>query len=150
MKYLKLTLSLIQLYILNRVISFWVLKDWHLWSISSTIYVRVFLYESAFILFPNQNIAREKLREALSYKKGVCKMLMKLIPCGQALKDCSTIAFFSFLNYHVATEGFLSCFKACYSIWSFLNNEFKFKVVTFSNFPILVITITYQSNRWAN
>jgi len=51
-----------------------------LWSISSTFYTRVFCTKVLSYFCQSQNITREKLLEALSYKKCVHKMLMKLTP----------------------------------------------------------------------
>jgi len=58
-------------------------------SILSTFYARVFHTKVLFLpksFCQSQNVAREKLRQALSYKKGERKILMKLTPDVDSIK----------------------------------------------------------------
>ena len=50
-------------------------------SVSSTFYAHIFLYKILAPKITKPNVTREKLPKRLTYKKGVCKMLMKLTPC---------------------------------------------------------------------
>ncbi len=51
-----------------------------LWSISSTFYASIFCTKLLCAAFFYLHVTREKLPKRLSYKKSVCKTLMKLTP----------------------------------------------------------------------
>jgi len=54
----------------------------HLWSLSSTFYVRIFCMKVLFAAFFYLHVTREKLPKRLSYEKGAHKMLLKLTTGG--------------------------------------------------------------------
>ncbi len=54
--------------------------NWHMWSISSAFYARIFCTKVLCTAFFCLHVTKGKRPKKLSYKKGVHKMLMKLTP----------------------------------------------------------------------
>ncbi len=94
-----------------------------LWSISSSIYARIFCTKVFFGSFFYLHVTREKLPKRHSYEKFGCKMLMKLTPgrssglpwrptpcpcSGRTVKD-----FHPELNYFQFHQFFLRRVKIC-------------------------------------